>query len=119
MSAQVFIYGDRALWWRDGFDVQAGLSKLEIALGIFLQDAGEVIWDEDEHFGGPSWSVGFLLYDHAHVQNWVQRLVIFLRQWGVPAGTSLSVTTYPERAGAGMEHGTVDVLARDAPLPDW
>lgn len=49
---------------------------------------------EDEHFG-PGWKVD-LLRQAADIDAWIERLLAFLREWGVPDDTALALTTYAQ-----------------------
>jgi hypothetical protein len=90
--------------------LQDGLRELETALNNYLGWAGELIPDEEDR--GPGWFINLLLYKDVDIENWVQRLVRFLRLWGVPDGTSLSFITYPRDSGSGIQHGRVEVSRR-------
>jgi hypothetical protein len=81
MSMKLYIFGEEGLWCSRS----PGASRfdLERALDDFLQYRGEVIWDGDEH-RGPRWNVDVLLHEDAEdVDDWIQRLTAFFRQWGV------------------------------------
>jgi hypothetical protein len=62
MATRIYMFGEGPLWsgrgvWTDVHDLQRDLNDL-------LQEAGEVIWDGDEH-RGPAWNVDLLLYGPA------------------------------------------------------
>src|SRR5262245_55334347 len=90
---RIYIYGNAGLWHR--YDAMLGLYHLEEDLNDFLQDAGRVTWDEHK---GRGWNVDLLLYEDADIDDWVQRLIAFLREWGVP-DDAFTITIHPESSG--------------------
>src|SRR5262245_9308898 len=108
MPTKIYIFGNGWLWsWRRP---QEGVPELERDLNDFLQDRGEVICDRDEHTG-PQWNVDLLLHaDPDDVDNWVQRLTAFLRQWGVSDHT-LSFTIIRQGATSTWEHRQVNLAS--------
>jgi hypothetical protein len=108
MTTKIYIFGEAGLWSNhrsptNEFDLERDLTD-------FLQNAGEVIWDGDEH-RGPRWNVDLLLYDDADIETWIQRLVAFLQQWGVLDRT-LSFTIIRDGAGTNWEHRRIDVATK-------
>src|SRR5262245_14061028 len=106
MPTTIYIRGRPAAVWGRGRDSLDGAREFEDALWRLVGQAGEVL-DPDEHCG-PGLEAGVVLWDGTDVVAWVERLVAFLRAWGVPGGASLSVTT---GEGAERRHRRVEVAS--------
>jgi len=67
---------------------EEGRSGLEDDLDEFLEGAGETTGGGS---GSAGWNVDVELEDHADLNVWVDRVVLFLRKWQVPEDTVLDV----------------------------
>ena len=107
MPTTVYIHGSPAALWGHGHGSYDGAMEFEDVLARLVGQAGELAgWDEHR---GPGLHRGLVLWDGTDVDAWVERLVRFLRDWGVPGGASLSITTYTE--GGEFLHRRVEVPA--------
>ncbi|HEY8505246.1 MAG TPA: hypothetical protein VIL46_11735 [Gemmataceae bacterium] len=84
-----------------------GRAGLEDDLDEFLGEAGETT-------GGGSgvtseaWNVDLELFDDTQLEEWIERLTHFLREWGVPEDTYFKV--FPEDWVGGTEPRRVNVF---------
>ena len=106
MATKIYIFGETRCWSTrkpisDVFDLRRDLNHL-------LQDAGEVIWDRDEH-SGTCWNVDLLLYNDAEVETWIRRVVTFLREWGVPDRTLSLTIIWEGGAESRWEHRRIEI----------
>jgi hypothetical protein len=80
MASDIYIYAKTSLG--------RGRDELEDDLDDFLGEGGEVTGGGS---GLPGWNVDLTLADDADLESWVGKLVLFLREWGVPQDTYLRV----------------------------
>jgi pSer/pThr/pTyr-binding forkhead associated (FHA) protein len=82
-------------------------SGFEYPLDELLRGHGEITIDEQK---GASPTTDLILYTGEDVDTWVTRLVEFLQDWGIRAGTLMSVTSYPVTGG--FKHERIEIPAR-------
>ena len=97
MAPDIYIYAKTSLG--------RGRDELEDDLEDFLGEVGEVTGGGS---GLPGWNVDLTLVDDADLESWVVKLVLFLRQWGVPQDTYLRV--FPSDWVEGTEGKRVDIF---------
>lgn len=79
MPTDIFIYSSQS-----SPALEVGLSALEDDLDELLSDVGEITGGG---VGIGGWNIDIALNDGVPVEEWVERLVVFLREWGVPQDT--------------------------------
>lgn len=97
-TAEIFIYSKKSLLQYAG----KARDELEDDLEQLLGEAGEVT---GAGAGTAGWNLDVRLHDASALEQWLERLTTFLRNWEVPDDTHLEVflTTGPRR---------VDVFSR-------
>jgi hypothetical protein len=101
-TADIFIYAQGEYPpWQD-----KGRADLEYDLEELLGAAGEVT---GAGMGETGWNLDLHLHDAAEVDRWADKLVRFLREWGVPDETYLHVVLTQSRR--------VDVFSKDPKEP--
>jgi hypothetical protein len=95
VPTKIYIFGESGWPGRSVLELNRDLNDL-------LQDAGEVIYDRDEHIG-PCWNIDILLYHDAELEAWIPRLVAFFQKLCVLDG-SISFTIIRNDVEPKWEH---------------
>ena len=97
MANAIYIYSERSL--------REARGSLEDDLEDFLGEAGEVTGGGG---GERGWNIDLELFEDESAEQWIERLVVFLREWGVPEDAYLKV--FPDDWVQGTEPRRVAVF---------